>query len=215
MKLMIHACAVREWYVREFLIPSLYEQGIAESEVSVWIDSSGKGNLTSCVESFASCNGGETWHLQDDVIICRDFGKRTRAAPDGLVCGFCVDLFEDTSLVGRRTTAEFMWQSSFPCIKIPDHLANEFAEWVTNEAMARKDLHRYVKDNKKDDTLFYIFMNERHPEEPVSNLSPHLVDHIDYLIGGSVLNPWRGYIAQSSQFDKNLIRELKEKLASR
>ena len=105
---------------------------------------------------------------------------------------------------------------SFPCIKIPDDLAGEFADWIASEALGRKDLYKYTKDNKKDDTLFYIFMRVKHPKMKVTNLVPHLVDHIDYLIGGSVINQWREYPARSCHWDdENLIEELKKKLASR
>lgn len=216
MRVMIHACPEREWYVNEFLVPSLKEQG--QNEVTVWMDRDKKGNLKSCIESFTHCSNyeGDTWHLQDDVIICRDFVERTRAAPAGLVCGFCVDIYEDDPFVEGKTTANYMWQSSFPCIKIPNKIAGEFAEWLIRDAPNRPELHRLLSQNKKDDTLFYIYMKENHKNMPIMNMVPHLVDHVDYLIGGSVINQWRGYIVRSCRWkDENLIEELEKKLASR
>lgn len=213
--IMIHACLSREWYVNEYLVPSLKAQGI--EDVAVWLDSDGVGNLSACIESFAQCSKkeGETWHIQDDVIICRDFAERIRDAPPGLVCGFCVDIYERGAIVEGPTTAEHMWQSSFPCIKIPNSLAGEFVEWLI-KAQSRPEIQKLTQTGKKDDTLFWIFIQEEHPKMKVTNASPHLVDHVDWLIGGSTINQWRGYIVRSCRWnDENLIKELESKLACR
>lgn len=213
--ILIHACPAREWYVNNFIIPSLIAQGI--TDIHVWMDTDGHGNLASCIDSFAWCSQleGETWHLQDDVVVCRDFAQRISSAPSGVVCGFCVDIYENEDCTDGTTISRFMWQSSFPCIKIPNEVAGEFVEWFINEAQHRSDLREYVQSGKKDDTLFHIFMLERHFNMKVTNLSPHLVDHVDWLVGGSTINQWREHIVRSSDFDdENLIEELKEKIAS-
>lgn len=217
MAIMIHACPAREWYVNDYLVPSLLEQGIKKNDITVWMDRDGAGNLASCIDSFfyASQMGGETWHLQDDVIISSSFAKRTRDAPPGIVCGFCVDKYEEGNNTTGQTIGRYMWQSSFPCIKIPDALAGAFVNWYINEAQHREDLRDYVESGKKDDTLFYIFILEKHFAYPVTNMDPHLVDHVDYIIGGSIINQTRGFIARSSRFhEPHLIEELREKLAS-
>lgn len=218
MTYMIHACPLREWYVNDFLIPSMTAQGIPRENITVWMDTAGVGNLASCIASFASCGrDGETWHLQDDVIICRDFFARTRDAPEGIVCGFCVDEYEDEDAEIGETIARFMWHSSFQCIKIPNAIAAEFVEWYRMEASVRRDdLAEYIASGKMDDTLFRIFMLEHHFGMPVLNLVPHLVDHVDSLIGGSIINEHREFVARSPYWkDENLISELQEKLASR
>ena len=98
MKYMIHACPKRMWYVGDYLIPSMLAQGIDKGNIIVWNDIDGVGNLASCLASFASCQEeGETWHLQDDVVICHDFAERTASAPKGVVCGFCVGRYEDAT----------------------------------------------------------------------------------------------------------------------
>ncbi len=76
-KYMIHACLARMWYVEEFLIPSMLEQGIEWESITIWNDAQRRGNLIACMDSFLSLAGsdGGTWHLQDDVIICRDFAS--------------------------------------------------------------------------------------------------------------------------------------------
>lgn len=218
MAIMIHACPAREWYVNDYLVPSLLEQGIKKNDITVWMDRDGAGNLASCIDSFfyASQMGGETWHLQDDVIISSSFAKRTRDAPPGIVCGFCVDKYEEGNNTTGQTIGRYMWQSSFPCIKIPNNLAGEFVDWFINTAQRRSDLKEYVETGKKDDTLFYIFILENHFRTPVTNMERHLVDHVDYLLGGSIINKTRLFIARSSRFDETgLINDLYRKLASR
>lgn len=210
---MIHACRGREWYVNDYLVPSLEAQGI--NDITVWVDRDDRGNLASCVESFyqVSKRGGETWHLQDDVLICRDFGERIQRAPPGIVCGFCVSAYEKGLYCGE-VAAQYMWESSFPCIKIPNKMAGEFAQWVIDGAVNRADLQPMIQTNKKDDTLFHIFVLEEYFKSKVYNMAPHLVDHIDWLIGGSMINKTRPFIARAAFFeDEDLITELQGKLA--
>lgn len=214
--IMIHACPPREWYVNDFLIPSLTSQGIPKDEIIVWSDRDGKGNLSSCIETFYQCSlrDGETWHLQDDVIVCRDFANRTASAPEGVVCGFCVNKYEDEIVTGR-TIPKYMWQSSFPCIKIPNYIAGEFVDWFIKN-QHREGLQKYIVTGKKDDTLFRIFMLEEHFGMDVYNMAPHLVDHIDWMIGGSTINQTRPFRARAHFWDdEDLITELQQKLAGR
>ena len=215
---MIHACPAREWYVKDYLIPSLTSQGIDAKDIYLWMDWDRMGNLASCIDSFyyASKLPGETWHLQDDVVISKDFARMARDAPAGVVCGFCVDKWENGNTTEGKTIARYMWQSSFPCIKIPNDIAGSFVNWYINEGQHRADLQDYVQSGKKDDTLFYIYMLEKHFSEPVTNMSKHMVDHVDWLIGGSIINGERDFIARSSRFnEEETINALKEKLASR
>lgn len=216
MHIMIHTCPEREWYVREFLVPSLYEQGIEEEEVTVWVDRQRIGNLAACLASFLEVSEfpGETWHLQDDVIVCRNFAERTRTAPEGIVCGFCVKRYED-SLVFGETTTRFMWQSSFPCIKIPNAIAGEFVRWIYRERH-RPGVAQYVQTGKKDDTLFHAFVQETYPGMPVMNMDPHLVDHVDWIIGGSIINQGRGFVARSCRWqDEDLVQKLQDEMTRR
>ena len=48
-KYLIHACPKRMWYVQEYLVPSLLKQGIYESDISVYNDIDGLGNLKACM----------------------------------------------------------------------------------------------------------------------------------------------------------------------
>ena len=86
-RFMIHTCLQREWYVRDYLIPDMIGQGIPEENIEVWLDSERRGNLTSCLESFeaAGRRGSGRWHLQDDVLISKDFAEKTAEFDDGIV----------------------------------------------------------------------------------------------------------------------------------
>ncbi len=53
MKVLIHTCPQRMWYVEAFLAPELERQGA--DEVEIWNDAERKGNLRACMEAFAAC----------------------------------------------------------------------------------------------------------------------------------------------------------------
>lgn len=216
-KVLIHACPNRMWYVNEFLIPSLQEQGITNIDLA--LDDTGKGNLWSCIDSFEECSKspGDTWHLQDDVLPCRDFAEQAEEIPEGIVaCGFCHTLFEpfNRPMAGMQP-ALFMF-NSFPCIRIPNAVAAEFVEWFKTDARFRPEYKNWVESEIHDDGFWHDFYVERHPHDWVYNIAPALVEHIDWLIGGSVANEWRGWICRASYWDdEDLITELARKLVSR
>ena len=216
MRIMIHAVPRRMRYVTEYLVPALEEQGAGD--VRIWLDSAGRGNLRSCVESFASLRqDGGTWHLQDDVLPCRDFVRRARELEvlDGLVYGFCsVHNGDDPGQRGAVYMPD-AWHG-FPCVRIPNLWAREFAEWIATEAAQRPDLMGYVRMNRCDDYLFTIFCQEKHGTETAVNAWPCLVEHVDWLIGGSILNEWRGFFCRAESFaDPDLVEELAEEMKKR
>lgn len=215
---VIHACKARMWYVDEFLIPSMLKQGIARDEILVWCDTKDKGNLISCIESFEHCGKSEggCWHLQDDVLLALDFAKRSRLADDRIECGFCHALFEKEN--GRsverigEVNAQYMW-SSFPCIYIPNRLAGEFAEWYYTDGSKRSEYSLRICSKNGDDAIFRDFINENHSNEMVYNHVPALVDHIDWLIGGSVANRFRGTNCRAYYWiDEGMVESLKNTL---
>ncbi len=213
MKFLIHACPQRMWYVENFLVPSLRAQG-AEN-IEIWNDIEMKGNLKACMESFAARTGdGGTWHLQDDVLICRDFIKRCREHDEGVVYGFCCRNFNDRLDAYGEVYVPDAW-NSFQCLRIPDPWARECAEWVLfkkwEDEPTSLELPILWKLGKGDDTFFHEFMAMRHGTETAENLKPNLVEHVDWLVGGSTLQSWRDYIARSEFWDdQELIDELKK-----
>lgn len=215
-RILIHACPNRMWYVNEFLIPSLQEQGVEKIDLAV--DWSGKGNLISCLESFEQSGhlDGATWHLQDDVLICHDFAERIQEFDEGVACGFCHTLFEPFNRpMPGHVPAVFMF-NSFPCIRIPNEIAAEFVEWYWTDACKRPEYQKWVRSGIHDDGFWHDFYVEQHPHDFVYNIAPNLVEHVDWAIGGSIANEWRGYICRSSYWeDEYLVDNLLQKLASR
>ena len=217
MKVLIHACPKRMWYVDEFLIPSLKAQGI--DDIEVWNDTEGKGNLQSCMESFASRTGdGGTWHIQDDVLPCQDFVKRCRDLDDGIVFGFCCRNFGDRLDAFGQVYAPDAW-NSFQCVRIPDAYARECADWVRSMRWEKEspapELPILWQVGKGDDTFFHEFLQCCHPTEIVENVKPNLVEHVDWIIGGSTLQ-WRDYIAKAEFWDdEDLIAALRARIKAR
>ena len=208
MKVLIHACPKRMWYVEGWLAPELRRQGA--DEVEIWNDTEGVGNLAACMASFAARTGdGGTWHIQDDVLLCRDFVQRCRAHDEGVVYGFCCEQFTDDPGQAGRVSVEDAWHS-FQCVRIPDAYARECAEWLHGEGRDHDEYELWIRSGKMDDSVFRNFLVNRHGRETVENLKPCLVEHVDWIVGGSVLHPWRGYLARATWFeDDALVRELK------
>ena len=228
MKVLIHACPKRMWYVEGFLLPELKRQGADEAEV--WNDTEGKGNLRACMEAFAARGTGDpssapsghlppgegktgdegTWHIQDDVLLCRDFVEQCRQHDEGVVYGFCNEAFTDDPLQTGRVSVEDAWHS-FQCVRIPDAYARECAAWLDGPGKTSGMYPIWTRSGKMDDDVFRTFLIDRHGRETVVNLKPNLVEHVDWIVGGSVLHPWRGYIARAHFWDdEDLVRELKE-----
>ena len=195
MRILIHACPERLWYVNGFLLPELSRQGIADAEV--WTDGQRRGNLLSCMASFAARSGdGDTWHLQDDVWPSRDFARRAALLERerGILCGFVSELGgPDCNLRGRVYVPD-MWYS-FPCVRIPDALARGCAEWFFSGAWrteAQPEAHALAADGRGDDWFFREYAELHHAGERALNLTPCLAEHVDWLVGGSQVSRWRG-----------------------
>lgn len=217
-KYMIHACNDRLWYVVNYLIPSMMEQGIDEQDVKLYLDEKNQGCLESCMLAFLSVpiDDEGTWHLQDDVILCSDFKKRTEELDieyhNNVVCGFCYEKDDRARNVGPVGVKE-MWYS-FPCIRIPNKLARGCADWYFRYVKFAKEYQVWIHAKKYDDSVFDVYLQDYHPKETILNVKPNLVDHVDYLIGGSKVNATRPEKETHTIFfdDKYLIDELRKKL---
>lgn len=213
---IIHACLEREWYVNDFLIPSMVAQGIARDDIEVWLDKNRDGCLFSCMKCFAECGtrGGGRWHMQDDVCISSDFRQKTEQYDDGIVCGFYRREWQSMPCADGVVPGIHLW-NSFQCIRIPDKIAGECAEWFFGDAAFRDVYSRWITYNNGDDSIFYDFIMENYASDiTVRNLNPNIVEHVDYMIGGSVINKRRGKPARSDLWiDHKAIDELSDKLA--
>lgn len=212
-KYIIHACPKRMWYVEKYLVPSLEAQGIEKDKISIRCDKYGIGNLRKCMEIFQSMrDDGGAWHLQDDIVVCHDFKERTTIERDRVICGFSWKKDANLSNIGYVSPDKMWW--SFPCIYIPNHMARECASWFYNFA---KDDPKYVLwaiQKQYDDYFFREFLKSTYPDKKILNLSPNLVDHIDYLIGGTTLKVVKkDKILRSASFlDTYLVDELSDRL---
>lgn len=211
MKFIIHSCDDRLWYVRGFLIPAMKAQGL---DPVIHNDDDHRGCLWAYIDSFRGLSGDGSWHLQDDVMICRDFSEITKSCDDGIVYGFFhKHRPEDVFIPGKVSVMKATY--SFPCMRIPDKLAVEFADWFLSEAQFRDEYQRWIEERKYVDVFWRDFLRERHPDEFVYNLKPSIVDHIDEYIGGSTINYWRDGWCHADYFDDTeTIEDLKIKLAN-
>lgn len=212
MRYIIHAYPKRMDYVNNYLVPSLQEQGI--TDIAVKNDHTYLGNLESCMRIFNSLNpDGEAWHLQDDVIICKDFKKRTEEFEGaGVVCGFVWGLDEHLDKVGYVKPEDMWW--SFPCIHIPNKIAVECSAWYYSRAKYNPTYAFWTASRRYDDCFFREYLRLFYPDDKVLNLQPCLVDHIDYLIGGTTNITARKDKQVRAQWfeDLDLVEELEKKI---
>ena len=215
MRIMIHAVPERMWYVRGFLLPDLLSQGIAEEEITLWLDEEGKGNLIACMEAFAALADvpGGTWHLQDDVLPSSRFAQRARENDEGLVYGFCCPQSDDDPGLTGTVYPPDAWHG-FPCVRIPNELAGECAQWFySRQWIEAPELLPLAKAGKGDDAFFHTFFELRHGRETAVNLAPNIVEHVDWLLGGSTMHPWRPYLARAALWDEpGAVERLRERL---
>lgn len=211
-KYLIHAVPKRMWYVNEYLVPSMFEQGISHEDVKVYCDDDHEGNLKACMNAFELCKGdGGTWHLQDDVIISRRFAEQTEIHDNGIVCAFHSKY--DAELQGGIVPSKQMW-FSFPCIRIPDNIAQGCAKWVKQYIIGNSVYKEWWDKGVNDDMLFRQYVWSHHPHLMALNLEPNLVDHVDYLIGGTVNSNSRKLtqIRSLNWEDEDLVSALSRKL---
>lgn len=219
MRYMIHSVPSRQWYVDDFIIPAMLEQGIKEEEITVYCDKARKGNLFGCMDAFRYCGNhpadGGTWHIQDDVLLSRKFAERTRKYNDGIVCGVVVKDWGPNWLATGVQPVRELWYS-FQCIRIPDEIAGECAEWFYEDASKRPQskYRSRITRNKHDDDFFQFFLLEKYPNINIRNLKPNIVDHVDYMIGGSLINSERKRAVNRVAYweDEDLIQKLEEDL---
>lgn len=214
VRILIHAIPQRMWYVEGFLIPDLVRQGIERENVGVFCDTETLGNLESCVCAFeeAGKTPGGTWHLQDDILPARDFADQARQyAGDEIACGFCVERFDLAHGKTGRVPQCFLWLS-FPCIYIPNETAAEFARWYRTSQ--DPEIRRLRSLRRGDDSLFWYWHHNHRAFAWGWNAEPNLVEHVDWLIGGSAANKERSEASPRAKYwtDDELVEDLKNRI---
>lgn len=210
---MIHIVPRRMWYVGEHLIPSMVKQGIARSNIAIYCDSIHAGNLKACMNAFATMPDDDngTWHLQDDVCICKDFKERTEQHDEGLVCGFSSEMYDGPGNIGIVDRKQ-MW-FSFPCIRIPNKWARECAEWITTYIIGNPIYQEFWENGVNDDWAFRLYVKAFHKDTKALNLAPNLVDHVDYLVGGGTgAKPRDKQVRAQYWTDNDIIADLEKKI---
>lgn len=188
MKYLIHTIPKRLWYVENYLISSMLKQGIKKKDIFIYNDEKGYGNLFAFLDSleYIKNNLSEEngiWHLQDDVIISRDFKEVTEIKGNEMVVnGFVNKYYANVEKYGLVKPDDYWY--SFPCIYIPNKYVNEFLDWIDKVKYSSPYRNKYNK-KRYDDWFFYKFMKEKHNEDYMYNLKPNIVDHVDYLLGGT------------------------------
>ena len=194
---LIHTCNSRFWYVKEYLIPSMLEQGIPSNNIFVYRDYNEIGNLRAFIDS---CNKASVhcqkkgidglWHLQDDVIISEDFAKQTQIYDNGLVCGFTCK-YDNKPEEGYFKLCDEKFWFCFPCVRIPTRILTDFVSWANVNLWQSKHFKSLVRRNKSDDLVFREWLYDNYPMTTHLNLAPNIVNHIDVCIGGTVCNKQR------------------------
>ena len=222
MKYMIHACNQRMWYVDNFLMPSLIKQGINKDDIYVYLDKDRDGNLKSYIKSSKLVyemwgDNENVWHLQDDVIVCSNFKERTEeleAREVDIICGFTC-FYDDGRKPGLNFPKDHMWYS-FPCMRVPSKISKEFADWTDTYLWRDNQFGFWTRYKKGDDYVFRIWVESYYPYFKVLNLAPNLIDHVDFLLGGTIVNPQReaqSVDVRSMYFDEKwLVDELAEEI---
>lgn len=215
IKYIIHACPERMWYVNEYLIPSMLEQGISREEIDIWNDKGKLGNLKSFI---ASCNyyskilnNGGAWHLQDDVILRHDFLEKANKISNNcwlenvIVCGFCGKYEKNYitnkkhPLVNKYVKIDQYMPYSFPCIYIPNSLLGGFEPFIRFFAEVEGKYVNEYKSNRYDDLFFIEYAKQIAKKQGGLFMfipMPTMVEHIAKFLGGSVVN--KGYGARFS-----------------
>ena len=157
------------------------------------------------------------WHLQDDVILSASFAERTKelaeTREEPVICGFGCNFGDGVIDYKGRTPVKFLWYS-FPCVFISNALAGEFAAWFENVARTGELYRDNLQSGKMDDWFFRMFLLDRHKDEHVFHVTPALADHVDYLIGGTQVNPrrLRKYNVAEYWEEPELVDRLKAKI---
>ena len=211
---LIHTCNKRRWYVSRYLIPSMTKQGIPKEEIVVYNDSKGEGQLESFLKSYKYVEGKDTWHLQDDIIISSRFKQVTEEHNKGIVCGFCNEFSH--GYPGYANVFN-MWYS-MPCIRIPADIFKGFVNWM-NDPDTRRKYKMYFNENKHDDVFLEMYLTQNYPTLRVWNLAPNIVNHIDHLMGGSLINQDRSkplsFIMSKYWDEPELLKDIERRLEER
>ena len=237
--ILIHTCESRSWYVYDHLIPALLQQGIEPPRLHVYLDRN-TTNLNAFLSSLresTEIHTAATWHLQDDVLPSSTFATTIEKideeySPHIVIAGFA-SFYCKASPPGFVPARE-LWYS-FPCIRISNALISDFLSWYETDFKndGNTSHQSWIKKEKFDDSIFKVYIETREKQEKEEkeienilhgtpwednevsfyNYAPNLVNHVDYLLGGSIVNKARRKNSTSIYWDeKEYLKEWEEKV---
>ena len=214
MKYLIREVPSRHWYVGGYLVPSMVKQGIKKEDILVYTDSEGEGNLQSLISAYKKFGVDDYWLMNDDVMISSDFAEKTQNHDDyEVICGFAAKCCHNADM--SVTTPTNMWYS-FPCIFVSKQLNAEFYVWLLEEAPTIVPDCFWFRKGCGDDALFKSFLTYKHINLKVKLLKPNIINHVDYLLGGSIVSPQRTADSTSAYWNEpELLDKLEKKLKGR
>lgn len=202
-------------------MPDMMRQGISKEDIIIWNDKKQEGNLRAWVKSCEEIKNKYPeeegmWHLQDDVVLTDDFAEKSVqvAKMDMIVNAFCSKRSNPKKYAstGKRLVKRYWF--SFPCMYIPNRYISDFLRWYYEDAVTTEPYKSVVEQNKGDDYLFWVSVKVWHRTDYIFNLVPNLADHIDFLLGGSVVNVERTGFARAEYFeDKAKVEQLEKDIA--
>ena len=85
--------------------------------------------------------------------------------------------------------------------------------WYNNEVVPENLYEDLRAEGKNDDALFKRFILDKYPSVHCLNFIPNIVDHVDYLLGGSVINKQREGTRRAYWFEEpKVVKDLEESL---
>ena len=201
---LIHTCPKRKDFVDNYLVPALKLQGIESSRIFIYNDTQKLGNLQAYIKAADIISGQrpdiQIVHLQDDIIPCSTFKEVIETNYKELydvdvVCGFNSQYDNANNFFVRKAVDSWF---SFQCIKFSNKMLQDFVFWIKNKGQYL--YKNWYDQGKYDDSFFKEYIQSVKPNPLVLNLNPTIVQCVDDIIGGSVINNSRGFNMKSSLF---------------
>lgn len=204
---VIHTSPKRIKFVNEYMVPCFKRYGI--QDIIVWNDEQMIGQLnawTDCARWIVSEKNEYrgTWHLEDDVVPCKNFKTLSEqlSGKSIVVQGFITDN-KFFGFKGETGILPFQYLPyGMQCIYIPNLYLKGFIDFVdtfVKTGMYRKK--QYECGTLYSDAVFRTFMKRYYKDTLINNLDDCMVEHVDYLIGGSSVRKQKDTKAKARKFD--------------
>ena len=204
---VIHTSPKRIDFVKKYMIPCFKRYGI--ENIKVWNDVEMIGQLrawTDCARWIISEKSDYegTWHLEDDVIPCKDFKALSETLPQtaDIIQGFITEnkLFDFNGKTGVTSVKDLPYGTQ--CIYIPNRFLQGFVKFF-DEVVSTGDYRarQFNCGTLYADNVFRGYMRRYHNDVTVNNLDSCMVEHIDYLIGGRSVKKQVLHDTKARKFD--------------